>query len=182
MTDEVVMGTENLISKLRGLSAAVKGSALLHAVQAGGLVLQNGIKDRIKAVKLIRTRTLSRSIHMESAATDEQATLTIGTNLEYAAIHEFGGTVRAKRGKYLAIPVGSYRDSPTKHPRLKARKTSGGNLVLVSEGGQVQYVLKKSVDIPARPYMRPAYDELHDRAAKKTADAFKKLIDQAVQE
>lgn len=47
----------------------------------------------------------------------------VGTNVIYSAIHNFGGTIRPKRAKYLAIPVGD---------------------------GSIR--LKKSVTIPAREY------------------------------
>lgn len=54
----------------------------------------------------------------------------VGTNLEYAAIHEFGGTIEAKNA-----------------PRLVFQVAPG------------EWRTAQSVTIPARPYMRPAADQ-----------------------
>ena len=49
--------------------------------------------------------------------------VTVETNLLYAAIHQYGGTIKPKNGKYLAFQLGS------------------------------QTVFAKEVTIPARPFM-----------------------------
>jgi phage gpG-like protein len=145
------------------------------------MVVINAAKNNIKTEGLIRTRNLSRSIHQEVAeSTNERAAVDVGTNVEYAAIHEFGGTIQPKKSKYLAIPVGTYRGSPQKYADLKLRKTAGGNLVMVDGGGTVQYVLKKSVTVPARPYLRPAADENHAAIENSMASAWRQQIEKAV--
>jgi len=65
----------------------------------------------------------------------------VGTNLEYARIQELGGTVR---------PV---------HARL---------LHWVGDDGDD--VFARSVTIPARPYLRPAFDEDGDRAVAEMVE------------
>lgn len=180
MAGEIVIGKEELIRKFRAMSEALQGNSLAAVAQVGGLVIENASRGNIKAQGLIRTRTLSRSIHQQVVEQNaERAAVEIGTNLEYAAIHEFGGTIRPKNSKYLAIPVGVYKDSPRRHNNLKLRKTSRGNLVLVSPSGQVQYVLKSSVEIPARPYLRPAFDETREEAVSEMGRAFAKLVTKA---
>jgi len=177
MTGNVVIGEEELIRKFRAMSAAVKGQALGNTVLAGGLVILNAARGNIKSQGLIETRTLSRSLHEEvTEQSSTQAAVEIGTNLEYAAIHEFGGVIKPKNAKYLAIPVGSYKGSPRTHADLKLRKTKKGNLVMVDASGAVQYVLKASVEIPARPYLRPALDEHRVAAQNEMAEAFKQLV------
>jgi phage gpG-like protein len=141
------------------------------------LVVLNAAKDNVKEQGLIRTRTLSRSLHEEVVEqSKERAAVDVGTNLEYGAIHEFGGTIQAKSAKYLAIPVGGRTGSPRKYSDLRVMKTVRGNLLLVDAGGAVQYVLKTSVEIPARPYLRPALDEHGDEAIEKTGEAFKNIV------
>lgn len=92
--------------------------------------------------------------------------LEYGTNLDYAAIHQFGGVVRATRGKFLAIPlskearrVGNARDFPRRLFVLRAknqamlaerRKTKGKR---AQDRLILHYVLKPSVTIPARPFL-----------------------------
>lgn len=93
-------------------------------------------------------------------------TIRVGTRMKYASIHEYGGVITAK-GKLLTVPI---------HPDAKRASMMGQgaktfpNLVLVSRKGKspilirpkgkgsfdVMYVLKQSVTIPARPYVRPA--------------------------
>lgn len=177
MTDSVVIGKEELARKFRSMSEAAQGASLVSVVRAGGLIILDAAKDNVKDQGLIRTRTLSRSLHEEVVEqSKDQAAVEIGTNLEYAAIHEFGGTIKPKSAKYLAIPVGSYTGSPRKYGDLRVRKTASGNLVLVDAGNKVQYVLKSSVEIPARPYLRPALDEHGDEAQKEMGETFKELV------
>lgn len=174
---ETVVGTEELVRKFETMGNAAKGQALVTAMKAGGLVILNAIKGNIQKQGLIRTRTLSRSVHEEVVEqTETRAVIEDGTNLEYAAIHEFGGVITAKQGKYLAIPVGDYTGSPRKYSDLRPLKTKGGALVLVNSSGTVEYVLKTSVEIPARPYMRPALDEKKEAAVKEVGDVLRNQI------
>lgn len=182
MTDDIVIGKEALVRKFQALSEAAQGSTLANTVKVGGLVILNATRDNVKKQGLILTRTLSRSLHEEVTMEGNSVAVdAIGTDLEYGAIHEFGGTIRPKTAKYLAIPVGDYMGSPSKHPDLKLRKTRNGNLVLVSPSGQVQYVLKASVEIPARPYLRPAIDEHGGEAVQEMGTAFAKLVMKAAE-
>jgi HK97 gp10 family phage protein len=174
---KVVIGSEELTRKFRAMGEAVQEESLVGAVQVGGLVILNAAKDNIKDQGLIRTHHLSRSLHMEvSERSATKAAVDVGTNLESAAIHEFGGVIKAKNVKYLAIPVGSYTGSPLKYSDLSVRKTGNGNLILVDASNRVQYVLKASVQIPARPYMRPAMDEHGIDAQNEMGEAFKALV------
>jgi HK97 gp10 family phage protein len=175
-----LLGSEELFAKFKALGEAVKADTLETAVLAGGTVFLNAAKGNIKDQQLIRTRTLSRSLHQEiKEKTATRVTSEAGTDAPYAAIHEYGGVIRAKKSKYLAIPVGTYKDSPRNHPQLKLSKTAGGTLLLRSPGGTIQYVLRKSVEIPARPYMRPAWDAEQENVSGTIGKAIKKLVEQA---
>lgn len=177
MAEEIVIGKDQLIQKFRAMKEVARGVTLARVVQTGSMPILNGARDNIKEEGLIRTRTLSRSLHAEiSMQSPSIAQSEIGTDAIWAAIHEFGGTIRAKNTKYLAIPVGTYKGSPLKHPNLRVRITNAGNLVMVDPSGRVQYVLKTSVEIPARPYMRPAFDEHKGEAIDDMGRAFKTLI------
>ena len=175
-----IIGKEELLAKFKALGEVAGQATLERAVVAGGLVIQNAAKAKVKDNALIKTGNLRRSIHMEMTdANGKSATLEIGTDVEYAAVHEFGGVITPKKGKYLAIPVGNYKDSPLNHKNLRAVKTRAGNLVLMDRDGTVQYVLKTSVTIPAKPYLRPAMDEHQSEAEDEVGKVFKQLIEQA---
>lgn len=177
MADSVVIGKEELLRKFRSMGEAAQGENLGRVAMIGGWVIRDAARDNLKDQGLIRTRTLSRSLDAEiSERSATHAAVDVGTNLEYGAIHEFGGTIRAKNAKYLAIPVGSYTGSPLKYSGLRVKKTGKGNLVLIDASGQVQYVLKASVEIPARPYLRPALDEKGSEAQQEMGETFKDIV------
>ena len=79
---------------------------------------------------------------------------------KYAAIHQFGGIIRAKRAKYLAIPLsttpaGVARGGPrTVQGKTFVQRSKRGNLLIfkANEGGGATplFVLKKQVTIPKR--------------------------------
>ncbi len=82
----------------------------------------------------VRTGNLRAGIGHEVDKRGMLSVARVGASAKYAAIHEYGGTIRAKNGGYLTFPG---RD---------------GGLVRV-----------KQVRIPARPYLRPAImDHLPD--------------------
>ena len=177
MADSVVIGKEELLRKFRSMGDAVQGASLGRVAMIGGMVIRDAARDNLKDQGLIRTRTLSRSLDAEiSEQSATRAVVDVGTNLEHGAIHEFGGTIKPKSAKYLAIPVGSYTGSPKKYSDLKVKKTGRGNLVLIDASNRVQYVLKSSVEIPPRPYLRPALDEKGAEAQQEMGEAFKDIV------
>jgi phage gpG-like protein len=171
-----VVGSQQLGAALSKALAAVGPENRKKALMRGGLVLERWMKENIKKHHLIDTRNLTNAV---TAEPEGSSTVTIGPrNVVYAAIHEFGGTIKPKAGKYLAIPVtaaarqaGSPRSMGGLHFQLVA-----GGAALVDEGGDIQYVLKTSVTIPARPYVRPALDEHGQEAVGEVAKAIKILL------
>lgn len=89
--------------------------------------------------------------------------LTLQASHPGAAIHQFGGTIRATKSKYLSIPITKESKrvgSPRRFPRslffMACKSGQGGVLAeRVGKKGRItiQYVLKDHVDIPARPYL-----------------------------
>tara|TARA_R100001230_G_C5630879_1_gene138571 strand:- start:145 stop:732 length:588 start_codon:yes stop_codon:yes gene_type:complete len=98
--------------------------------------------------------------------------------VSYARIHEYGGTIRPRNSKFLAIPVNdklftgtgasrypSARRAP--FPLAYAQSRKGQPLLLHEVTGEVFYILKKMVKIEARPYMRPAVDKINDEIQRQ---------------
>lgn len=83
------------------------------------------------------------------------------TNIPYAGIHLFGGVIKPKRAKLLAIPLTkeASRYRPRKFPRsnnlFAIYGGSGEGVLLERRGGKeiAQYALVKEVRIPARPFL-----------------------------
>lgn len=103
---------------------------------------------------LLDTGVLRASINAKA----EPFGATVGTNLHYAPVHQYGATITPKTKKFLAIPVTKQAlraGSPTRFPgrlspRINKRTMKG---VLVDEAGTVHYVLTQKVVIPARPFI-----------------------------
>lgn len=90
------------------------------------------------------------------------ASLIFGTNLSYAATHQYGATIRPVRAKMLAMPLtpAAFRaGSPRQFGRdLFVWRSGPGNLFLAESKGKraklvLHYRLLPSVTIPARPFL-----------------------------
>jgi phage gpG-like protein len=112
-----------------------------------GTSKSNGKKTLLESGKLknsIRYRVSGQKIVISAG----------GAGMPYAAIQHTGGVIKPRRAKYLAIPLNSI--AKAKSPRdFKKTFIRKGIIYLEGDNGVVtpMYVLKKSVTIPARPYM-----------------------------
>jgi len=155
-------GLPELKSKLNRLSDATRGQTLERALVSGALLVANAAKEKAPW----KTGNLRRSIHVggegvkggleqPTTGTDiggkvsgsEFAEVLVGTNVEYAAQREFGGTIVAKNAPYLVF------------------KTYDGAWHKV-----------KSVTQPARPYLRPAFDEQRENVIREVKEALADLL------
>ena len=83
-----------LDDKFKDVIAAASGDNIMKALLAGGEVVRNHAKLNIQAQELVDTGNLLGSISVqEGSGGKTDATVEIGTNVEYAAIHEFGGAI-----------------------------------------------------------------------------------------
>lgn len=122
-----------------------------------------------------------RISHTTASEVNGKFTASAGTNLIYGRIHELGGTIRPKSGKFLPVPInvaakrlmethqGSLRSLP-----MTVIRTKGGKLYLMGvdrvkyrnkEAGlrvnnKPIFALRKSVRMPKRPWAAPALAKL----------------------
>ena len=83
-----------LDNKFKEVIAAASGENIMKALLAGGEVARNHAKLNIQAQELVDTGALLGSISVQEGSEGKtDATVEIGTNIEYAAIHEFGGSI-----------------------------------------------------------------------------------------
>lgn len=103
------------------------------------------------------TGALSRSIITKP--NNSRLEVAVGPTAIYGRIHELGGVIRPKRAKALAIPIGETKGSPKDYGDMSV--VTMGNRAYLAETGNGfivrRFILKKSVRMPKRPYMRPAY-------------------------
>lgn len=99
-------------------------------------------------------------------------------DVRYALMMEVGGVIKPKRAKFLAIPLtpeARIAGSPRRMPGLAYVQSKNGQPMLIdSTSGDAQYLLRDSVTIPARPYLRPAADVHYPRMAAEIRKAFEK--------
>lgn len=113
------------------------------AVRSGALIVQNNAKSRAP----YRTGNLRRSIHMETTERSrEHVQVEVGTDLEYAAIHEFGGVITPKKAKALHFFIGA------------------------------KAIFTRAVHMPARPYLRPALDENKAKIITEVREALRAVL------
>jgi phage gpG-like protein len=89
-------------------------------------------------------------------STFDETTLTVGTAQPQAPLMQFGGIVRPKKGKFLAIPMTKQAlraGSPRNMQGLRFRMNPGGNSGAMMRGRTTQFLLVKKTTVPARPFM-----------------------------
>ena len=135
-------GAESLMRKLGAKADGYGGDKLEAAVTSAALIVENAARNNAP----YKTGTLKRSVDHETVEkSSERVVVAVGTDLEYAAIQEFGGTIESK----------------------------SGYLVFQTEDGEWHSV--SSVQIPAKPYLRPGLDENKDKVIKEIRDALRSL-------
>jgi len=159
--------TARLDALARTLPAELRRAAVATALDAEAEAKQNAT-----TTLNVRTGRLRASIAgtVEGEGGNISIVLRAGTadgRVPYARIHEEGGTIRPKSGRFLKIPVGPAltgagvaRGGGKSGLHFIARGAGG---LLADAEGRIWFVLKPSVRIPARPYLRPALDAVQPR-------------------
>jgi hypothetical protein len=111
----------------------------------------------------------------------------IGSDLVYAGIQEFGGTIRAKNVKYLAIPLKAaldgrglpLRPGPRAWEHTFVARSRAGNLIIFQKRGTEiipLYVLRTSVTIPPRLGMQKTLNTGLPYFVDRAMDAIVKAV------
>jgi phage gpG-like protein len=113
---------------------ALSASNLINAQIKAAQVYMVGIRDRAPRL----TGRLATSFYV---AQIDSNTVTVGSDLVYAPIHEYGGRITAKSAINLRFVIGD------------------------------RVIFTKSVNIPARPYVLPTFEADTPNAAQAFDDA-----------
>lgn len=131
-------------------------------------------KNRRGGQTLARTGILKRSFTTYTYGN----TAAVGTNVPYARIHQYGGVIKPKRGKYLAIPINKKAEGNS--PRdfddticIKAKNSLYIVRKLDKKGKNLEflYKLQKEVVVPERKFLG-----INDKMKNKYANLTKKHI------
>lgn len=154
-------------------------AAACAAVSAGAIVLQDEVKENLNkhdsgtpanpgqpskpgSPPGKQSGTLSRSIQVDLSKCKSDLEATVGTNLIYAKIHEFGGTINHPGGTPYIV---------TKRGAVFISKAAAANM-----GKKVKLTKAHVIFMPMRPYMGPAIKTGKPKALKAAAGAFKAVI------
>lgn len=161
-------------AKVRGTLANVVDNGMNMA----GAVMVGYVKDTFSKTggpasrpgtpPAVQTGTLRRAIQKTPSVRGVVYVHTSG--IPYAGKLEYGGTIKPTTKQYLAVPLGREgkrirRDAKdtlyNSNRNLFVIRSKKGNLLLMERHGKRQkvtprFVLKRSVYIKARPFMRPA--------------------------
>lgn len=114
------------------------------------LILESAAKKQITRIGLIDTGRLRSSIHSEVLRVDAagfSGVVQTGSEVVYARIHEYGGTIVPKTAKVLAwVDKGILRPAPDDKERWKALRAVGA----------AHYA--RQVTVRAKHYMRDALE------------------------
>lgn len=160
-------------ARLTALRAAIPAAARQALTVVGGNAVRYLKEHELTGGSLgVRSGRLRNSVGLEMG--QDAAGLTVrvfagrGEGVNYAGIHEHGGTITPKRGRFLAIPVGpartpsgvarggweSPRTAPVKLRFVPIRGGSMGRLVIDRKTStETAYLLVRSVRIKPKHFM-----------------------------
>ncbi len=144
-------------------------------------ILEAAIMSNIRRNFARRSGRLLNSIPNSKMVRDDGKDITgeIGpVGVPYARIHEYGGIIKPKKSKFLAIPLepvlgpdGIAKASPLdfKGRSFFSDQGSDGLILFVMEGNNPEpyFLMKRQVKIPERAYLRPAMEKNRDKIAEK---------------
>jgi phage gpG-like protein len=194
-----ITGDREIAIYIDGVAKGIK-PALRKSVRDSLVLLTKAVKDKLNNQVLhVNSGQLRRSIFFEMFSGEEIGGR-VGTQMggtkddkSYAAIHEFGGTIRPKKGKYLTIPFDGVKGRIEDYPWGFFLRSKKGNLIFAAPPGGGKhfrptahdrawadftplFLLKTSVNMPARPYMEPAFRE----NIPKIVDTFHRHLDEVM--
>jgi phage gpG-like protein len=155
-----LIGTEEVLSVLKAAGPAVK-QRLLDEMNTQSITIQNLVIGKLSG-PVLKTRTglLRDSITVQVDDDGSTITGTIGTNVEYAAIHEFGGIIH--------------------HPGGTAYMLIKGQLTFISNASPLASELLRTrphdIPMPERSFLRSTLTEQRSTVLA----AFKEALAEAV--
>ena len=170
-----------IVSYMKGLKSIQKKARVLAMIEiveiARGEALKNARKKFIGRNNRKLSGNMFKSIFGGYEITSNGVGGYIGTKgIPYGAIHEYGGEIKPKNARNLwvknwDVPKVFKRMTPTEFVTNMLKKNSDFKIFKSKAGNQIAwynkktkskdvwiplFFLKKSVQMPARPYLRPA--------------------------
>lgn len=146
---------QRIFAKLHRVSPQNRGGVLYRAFLNASLLVEGALRKNA-TTKILHRRTGRLAGSIESKVKQAQNTVEAvigsgvrsGERMVYAEIHETGGIIRPKNGKYLVIPI-----------RAGSPEAGGGGKPIASSSKITGFRRVTQVMIPARKYMSRTVEE-----------------------
>jgi hypothetical protein len=171
MIKVTLSGDRQVLARIRGMTDKLR-PRLVTAMKLSLYKLRELAREEYDRAGLhVRTGALKGSIEVagiETSSNTISGSVVAGQRLPYARAQEYGAIIRPTHSRFLAIPIGealTERGIARFRPRdiVSQGGYTGtffkGNVLFGKRGKGVAvplFALKRSVTIPARPFMRPA--------------------------
>ncbi len=172
MTEDVYvrsLGKREAIERVKRLSPEIRENGAREIMRLSIGLRELARQKYTEAGLHVRTGALKSSIQALPVTQTEHelvGSVIAGQKLKYARVQEFGAVIRPKHARFLAIPLaaaktgaGVARFSPRQAAAAGYESTFISKGVIFGRQGEQAvplFVLKRSVRVPARPFMRPA--------------------------
>ena len=165
---------------------------LRDALEKGVIAATEHVAGEVREVVYdtfdVRTGALARSFKESLLREGEEIKGRVLSDLVYAGIQDTGGTIYPRRGRYLAVPLGTQRMNvrwPRDWPkgRLVLIKSKKGNKLLVEIIGkkiQPRYLLKANVTLTGKRYLDTAMDRAQPGVTEILGDHVALHIDRGI--
>jgi phage gpG-like protein len=173
----ISMEAERLLARLSGVAPKLQAN-LVRVIRRLAIEVQGAVKEtKLSGQALhVRTGTLRRSINQRVDVMGENIIATVGTNVRYAAVHEFGFDgpvhVREHLRKYTHLTSADYSaayraglkkdGTPRKNSDAvilrRLRKTQEANAVWGTVRAHI-----RNVHLPERSFLRSTLSEMAPR-------------------
>lgn len=175
-----VEGFKELFKKLDELPKTVfkdMGEAVLSASLAVKASAKENIESNFHGIGTLASSVKHKIIKMGGLAVAG----IVGTNLPYASIHEFGGTITPKNVEWLTIPFKGVTGRARDYQNTFFAWTKNNKLVMFQNQGKGTkpkplFVLVKQSQIPARPWLNPALEKNRGHITTMIGSAIKRSL------
>ena len=162
-------GRREAVERIKRLTPEIRENGAREIMRLSVVLRETARQKYTEAGLHVRTGALESSIQALPITETEHEIIgkvVAGQKLKYARAQEFGAVIRPKHARYLAIPLaaaktaaGVARFAPRQAAAAGYDSTFVSKGVIFGRQGDQAiplFVLKRSVRIPARPFMRPA--------------------------
>ncbi len=147
-------------------------------LERGGAIITGALKKGFTKVVLLVEATAKRTAyaghpdHLQGDTGRFRQSITheipfpegyVGSNVAYAAIHEFGGTILPRTAQWLTIPAEGVKGYARDRNDLHFVPVRPDLALLLDGGDQLVYTLVKQVEIEPRPTFGPALEATKPR-------------------